>query len=68
MNRPFKGQVFQGVLDRLAAIRDQTGRRVVVVYVCPMEELMLEQHPAFEKLQDHLVIVDEYRWSLWECR
>jgi SAM-dependent methyltransferase len=68
MYRPFKGQIFQGVLDRLHAHVQRTGSRVVIAYVCPVEQAMLERHPAFHKLADYQVIVDEHRWSLWECR
>ena len=68
MYRPFKGQVFQGVLDRLHEFAARTGHRVVIAYVCPAERRMLERHPAFHQLQDHQVISEEHRWSLWECR
>jgi len=68
MYRPFKGQVFQGVLDRLHELAARTGRRIVIAYVCPVERLMLDRHPAYHKLLDSQVIVDEHRWSLWECR
>jgi SAM-dependent methyltransferase len=68
MYRPFKGQVFQGVIDRLHAIAARTGRRVIIAYVCPIEQRMLERHPAFHKLHDYQVIVEEHSWSLWECR
>ena len=68
MYRPFKGQVFQGVLDRLHEHSRRTGRRVLVAYVCPLEQHMLERHPSFTQLADYQVIVDEHRWSLWETR
>ena len=68
MYRPFKGQVFQGVLDRLHELAARTGQRIVIAYVCPVERAMLECHPGYHKLLDYQVIVDEYRWSLWECR
>jgi SAM-dependent methyltransferase len=68
MYRPFKGQVFQGVLDRLHEHATRTGRRVLVAYVCPVERRMLERHGGFTLLADYQVIVDEHRWSLWECR
>ena len=68
MYRPFKGQVFQGVLDRLARLSAETGRRIVIAYVCPVEQRMLERHPGFAQLADVRVIVDEHRWSLWETR
>ena len=68
MYRPFKGQVFQGVLDRLHAHAERTGRRVIIAYVCPVERAMLERHPAFAKLAEFQVIFDEHHWSLWECR
>jgi SAM-dependent methyltransferase len=68
MYRPFKGQVFQGVLDRLHAHAARTGRRILIAYVCPAERRMLERHPAFHQLADHQVISEEHRWSLWECR
>ena len=68
MYRPFKGQVFQGVLDRLHQRHEQTGDRVLIAYVCPVERRMLERHPGFARLDDYQVIVDEHRWSLWEAR
>jgi SAM-dependent methyltransferase len=66
--RPFKGKVFRGVLDRLHAFRERTGRRVIIAYVCPLEERMLRVHPAFVKLEEYQVIVEDYCWSLWDCR
>ncbi len=68
MYRPFKGQVFQGVLDRLHEHAERTGSRIVVAYVCPVERAMLERHPGFGKLAEFPVIFDEHHWSLWECR
>lgn len=68
MHRPFRGHVFQGVIDRLHQLHEQTGRRVLIAYACPMERAMLERHPGFSMIQDVQVIVDEYRWSLWETR
>jgi SAM-dependent methyltransferase len=68
MYRPFKGQVFQGVIDRLHQRHEQTGDRVLIAYVCPVERRMLERHPGFVRLDDYQVIVDEHRWSLWEAR
>jgi SAM-dependent methyltransferase len=68
MYRPFKGQVFQGVIDRLHQLRATTGRRVLIAYVCPVERAMLERHPGFQLVQDVQVIVDEHRWTLWEAR
>jgi SAM-dependent methyltransferase len=68
MYRPFKGQVFQGVLDRLHDHARRTGCRVVIAYVCPVERAMLERHAGFRKLAEFQVIVDEHHWSLWECR
>jgi SAM-dependent methyltransferase len=68
MYRPFKGQVFQGVLDRLHAFHEATGHRVVIAYACPLEERMLERHTGFVKLHDNQVITEESSWNLWECR
>lgn len=68
MYRPFKGQVFQGVIDRLHRLREHTGCRVLIAYVCPVERAMLERHPGFTLVQDVRVIVDEHRWSLWDAR
>lgn len=68
MYRPFKGQVFQGVLDRLHDHARRTGHRIVIAYVCPVERAMLERHAGFRKLAEFQVIFDEHHWSLWECR
>lgn len=68
MYRPFKGEVFRGVLDRLQAFHERTGHRVTIAYVCPLEERMLERHAGFVKLHDNQVITEESSWSLWACR
>lgn len=68
MYRPFKGQIFQGVLDRLHKLAASDGRRVLIAYVCPIERKMLERHAGYKLLADTQVIVDEHRWSLWECK
>ena len=67
MYRPFKGQVFRGVLDHLHGFHQRTGHRVVIAYVCPIEERSLREHAAFSKLHDYQVIVEEHSWNLWEC-
>jgi SAM-dependent methyltransferase len=67
MYRPFKGRVFRGVLDRLDAFHRRTGHRVVIAYVCPLEEGALRSHAGFTKRQEYQVIVEDYCWSLWEC-
>lgn len=67
MYRPFKGQVFRGVIDRLDAFHRRTGHRVVIAYVCPLEESALRAHPGFTRLHDYQVIVEDHSWSLWEC-
>lgn len=67
MYRPFRGQVLRGVLDRLHAFHQRTGRRVVIAYVCPLEEGAFRRHPGFTKVEDHQVIVEEHCWNLWEC-
>jgi len=68
MYRPFKGDVFTGVLDRLHAFHARTGHRVVIAYACPLEERLLEAHPAFTKVHENQVISEEMSWNLWECR
>jgi SAM-dependent methyltransferase len=67
MYRPFRGQVLRGVLDRLQGFHDRTGHRVVIAYVCPLEEAAFRRHPGFTRVRDYQVIVEEHSWSLWEC-
>lgn len=67
MYRPFKGEVFTGVLDRLHAFHARTGRRVVIAYACPLEERLLERHAGFTKRHEHQVIVEDLSWNLWEA-
>lgn len=68
LHRPFKGQVFQAVLDRLHDLAARSGRRVLVVYICPVDQKMLDRHPGYAQLHDCQVIVKDHSWSLWECR
>lgn len=67
MYRPFRGQVLRGVLDRLQEFHERTGHRVVIAYVCPLEEAAFRRHPGFTRVHDYQVIVEEHSWSLWEC-
>lgn len=68
MYRPFKGEVFTGVLDRLLAFHQRTGHRVVIGYACPLEERLLHAHPGFVHLHENQVISEELSWNLWEAR
>lgn len=68
MYRPFKGPIFQGVLDRLSEFARNQGRKVWIVYACPAEEKMLRDHPGFEMRFECQVISEEYSWNLWESR
>jgi len=68
MYRPFKGDVFIGVLDRLYDFHVRTGHRVVIAYACPLEERLLARHAGFLKLHENQVISEEMSWNLWEAR
>lgn len=68
MYRPFLGPVFRGVADNLRRFQATTGRRVLIAYSCPVEELMLGQYAGFVKRTEYQVISMDYSWSLWECR
>lgn len=68
MYRPFIGPVFRGVADNLRRFQETTGRRVLIAYSCPVEELMLGQYSGFVKRTEYQVISMDYSWSLWECR
>lgn len=67
MYRPFLGPVFKSVADNLFQFQTLTGRRVLIAYSCPNEELMLEQYAGFVKRTEYQVISMDYSWSLWEC-
>lgn len=67
MYRPFLATVMHGVAERLADFQGRTGKRVRIAYACPLEEAVLEAHPAFTKLKEFQVISVDASWNLWEC-
>jgi SAM-dependent methyltransferase len=68
MYRPFLGPVFKNVADNMRRFQAETGRRVLIAYSCPVEELMLEAYSGFVKRTEYQVISMDYSWSLWECQ
>ncbi len=68
MYRPFLGPIFKNVADNMRRFQADTGRRVMIAYSCPVEELMLEEYAGFVKRTEYQVISMDYSWSLWECR
>ena len=68
MYRPFIGPIFKSVADRVRHFQAVSGRRVLIAYSCPHEELMLEQYSGFVKRTEYQVISIDYSWSLWECQ
>lgn len=68
MYRPFLGPIFKNVADNIRRFQADTGRRVLIAYSCPVEELMLEEYAGFLKRMEYQVISMDYSWSLWECR
>jgi SAM-dependent methyltransferase len=68
MYRPFLGPIFKHVADNLRRFQALTGRRVLIAYSCPVEELMLEEYAGFVKRTEYQVISMDYSWSLWECQ
>jgi SAM-dependent methyltransferase len=67
MYRPFLAAVMHGVAERLSKFQRATGRRVRIAYACPIEEAVLEAHPAFRKVLECQVISLDASWNLWEC-
>lgn len=67
MYRPFIGHVMEGVLDRLASFRDQTGRRILIAYSCPVDEHLLIANGRFRKLRETRQLALEFSHSIWEC-
>ncbi len=68
MYRPFLGPIFKNVADNMRRFQTDTGRRVLIAYSCPVEELMLEADSGFVKRTEYQVISMDYSWSLWECQ
>jgi SAM-dependent methyltransferase len=68
MYRPFLGPVFKNVADNMRRFQAETGRRVLIAYSCPVEELMLEAYSGFVKRTEYQVISMDYSWSFWECQ
>jgi SAM-dependent methyltransferase len=68
MYRPFLGPIFKNVADNMRRFQAGTGRRVLIAYSCPVEELMLEAYSGFVKRTEYQVISMDYSWSLWECQ
>lgn len=68
MYRPFLGPIFMHVADNLRRFQAVTGRRVLIAYSCPVEELMLDEYSGFVKRTEYQVISMDYSWSLWECQ
>jgi SAM-dependent methyltransferase len=68
MYRPFLGPIFKNVADNMRRFQAETGRRVLIAYSCPVEELMLEVYSGFVKRREFQVISMDYSWSLWECQ
>ncbi len=48
-DRPFLGPVFTDVADNMRRFQADTGRRVLIAYSCPVEELMPQEYPGFVK-------------------
>ena len=68
MYRPFLGPIFKNVADNLHRFQAVGGRRVLIAYSCPVEELMLEAYSGFVKRTEYQGISMDYSWSLWECQ
>ena len=68
MYRPFLGPIFKNVADNMRRFQAETGRRVLIAYSCPVEELMLEAYSGFVKRTEYQVISMDYSWSLWDCQ
>lgn len=68
MYRPFLGPIFKNVADNMRRFQSDKGRRVLIAYSCPVEELMLEAYSGFVKRTEYQVISMDYSWSLWECQ
>jgi len=68
MYRPFVGPIFKNVADNMRRFQAETGRRVLIAYSCPVEELMLEAYFGFVKRTEYQVVSMDYSWSLWECQ
>ena len=63
-----RGPIFKNVADNMRRFQADTGRRVLIAYSCPVEELMLEAYSGFVKRTEYQVISMDYSWSLWECQ
>jgi len=68
MYRPFVGEVFEAVAERLAQLRARSKRRIWIAFSCPHEDYMFARRPDFRMLRQYNVISGEYSWSLWEVQ
>jgi predicted RNA methylase len=67
MFNPFRGSVFQTVLERLATFRATQAHDVYVILNNPVMEDMLREHPAFTKTHEFQVIASGNSWNFWRC-
>lgn len=68
MYSPFQVPVLRTVADNLVRLQAESGRRILVAYSCPSEEVVFEQHAGFVKRMEYQVISYDSSWNLWECR